>query len=103
MTDALTLPATPSATPPPAASTSYRWRWPALAVILTGSVMEMLDSTVTSIAGPTIRADLGGGASLIQWLGVAYTLVSAGASDEFCLTGPGSNEEISNEVASDLD
>jgi MFS family permease len=36
--------------------------------------MEMLDSTVTSIAGPTIRADLGGGASLIQWLGVAYTL-----------------------------
>lgn len=74
MTDALTLPATPSATPPPAASTSYRWRWPALAVILTGSVMEMLDSTVTSIAGPTVRADLGGGASLIQWLGVAYTL-----------------------------
>ncbi|MFE3455822.1 MFS transporter [Nonomuraea sp. NPDC059194] len=70
MTDALTLPATP----PPAASTSYRWRWPALAVILTGSVMEMLDSTVTSIAGPTIRADLGGGTSLIQWLGVAYTL-----------------------------
>ncbi|MFF5213115.1 MFS transporter [Streptosporangium sp. NPDC000396] len=74
MTDALTLPATPSATPPAAAPTSYRWRWPALAIILTGSVMEMLDSTVTSIAGPTIRADLGGGTSLIQWLGVAYTL-----------------------------
>ncbi|MGW4476101.1 MFS transporter [Nonomuraea sp. NPDC004354] len=78
MTDALIPPttpaATPSAPPPPAASTSYRLRWPALAVILTGSVMEMLDSTVTSIAGPAIRADLGGGTSLIQWLGVAYTL-----------------------------
>jgi EmrB/QacA subfamily drug resistance transporter len=70
MSDVLTLPAAP----PPVAFTPYRWRWPALAVILTGSVMEMLDSTVTSIAGPTIRADLGGGTSLIQWLGVAYTL-----------------------------
>ncbi|MFC7713405.1 hypothetical protein [Nonomuraea recticatena] len=64
MTDFLTPPATPSAAPAP-----YRRRWPALAVILAGSVMEMLDSTVTSIAGPTIRAELGGGTSLIQWLG----------------------------------
>ncbi|MEU7900437.1 MFS transporter [Nonomuraea sp. NPDC049152] len=52
----------------------YRWRWPALFVILTGSVMELLDATVTSIAGPVIRADLGGGASMLQWLGIAYTL-----------------------------
>ncbi|MFD5091790.1 MFS transporter [Amycolatopsis thailandensis] len=52
----------------------YRWRWPALFVILTGSVMELLDMTVTSIAGPVMRASLGGGTAMIQWLGVAYTL-----------------------------
>ncbi|MER5323468.1 MFS transporter [Streptosporangium roseum] len=54
--------------------TPYRWRWPALFVILAGSVMELLDATVTNIAGPTMQADLGGGTSMIQWLGVAYTL-----------------------------
>ncbi|MGW0804479.1 MFS transporter [Nonomuraea sp. NPDC002799] len=52
----------------------YRHRWAALAVILAGSVMELLDATVTNVAGPTMRAELGGGTSLIQWLGAAYTL-----------------------------
>ncbi|MFF5208480.1 MFS transporter [Streptosporangium sp. NPDC000396] len=52
----------------------YKRRWPALFVILAGSVMELLDATVTNIAGPTMRADLGGGSSMIQWLGAAYTL-----------------------------
>ncbi|MFG6192793.1 MFS transporter [Nonomuraea sp. JJY05] len=58
----------------PAAPAPYKWRWPALAVVLAGSVMELLDATVTNVAGPTMRADLGGGTSLIQWLGAAYTL-----------------------------
>jgi EmrB/QacA subfamily drug resistance transporter len=58
----------------PAEPAPYKWRWPALAVILAGSVMELLDATVTNVAGPTMRAELGGGASLIQWLGAAYTL-----------------------------
>ncbi|GGT35850.1 MFS transporter [Nonomuraea spiralis] len=52
----------------------YRRRWAALAVVLAGSVMELLDATVTTVAGPTMRSDLGGGTSLIQWLGAAYTL-----------------------------
>ncbi|MEV6033458.1 MFS transporter [Nonomuraea sp. NPDC052116] len=64
-----TRPAQTPATPAP-----YKWRWPALAVVLAGSVMELLDATVTNVAGPTMRADLGGGTSLIQWLGAAYTL-----------------------------
>ncbi|MFI7223281.1 MFS transporter [Nonomuraea angiospora] len=64
-----TRPAQAPATPAP-----YKWRWPALAVVLAGSVMELLDATVTTVAGPTMRADLGGGTSLIQWLGAAYTL-----------------------------
>lgn len=57
----------------PAPPAPYKWRWPALAVVLAGSVMELLDATVTNVAGPTMRADLGGGTSLIQWLGAAYT------------------------------
>ncbi|MGH8875754.1 MAG: MFS transporter [Stackebrandtia sp.] len=59
-------------------SAGYRWRWAALSVILAGSAMELLDSSVTAVAGPTMRADLGGGAGLIQWLTAAYTLAMVG-------------------------
>ncbi|WP_406312688.1 MFS transporter [Streptosporangium sp. NBC_01639] len=69
-----TLDTHPAQAPGGAEVAPYRWRWPALFVILAGSVMELLDATVTSIAGPTMQADLGGGSSMIQWLGVAYTL-----------------------------
>jgi EmrB/QacA subfamily drug resistance transporter len=55
----------------------YRWRWAALFVILGMEIMDMLDALVTTIAAPTIRADLGGGASTIQWLGAGYTLAMA--------------------------
>ncbi|WP_055590580.1 MFS transporter [Peterkaempfera griseoplana] len=55
----------------------HRWRWAALFVILAAEVMDLLDAMVTNIAGPSMRADLGGGASVIQWLGAAYTLSMA--------------------------
>ncbi|AXI80390.1 MFS transporter [Peterkaempfera bronchialis] len=55
----------------------YRWRWAALFVILAAEVMDLLDAMVTNIAGPSMRADLGGGANTIQWLGAAYTLSMA--------------------------
>jgi EmrB/QacA subfamily drug resistance transporter len=58
------------------APAAYRWRWPAMAVILAGSVMELLDMTVANIAGPSMRAELGGSASVIQWFGIAYTLAT---------------------------
>ena len=57
--------------------TPYRWRWVALFVILAVEVMDLLDSLVTTIAGPVIRDELGGSLSLIQWLGAAYTLSMA--------------------------
>ncbi|MFF9769101.1 MFS transporter [Streptomyces sp. NPDC014636] len=63
---------TPTATPAP-----YRWRWAALFVILAAEVMDLLDAVVTNIAGPAMRADLGGGASTLQWLAAAYTLSMA--------------------------
>ncbi|MEW2294795.1 MFS transporter [Streptomyces sp. NPDC006743] len=55
----------------------YRWRWAALFVILAAEVMDLLDAVVTNIAGPSIRADVGGGASTLQWLAAAYTLAMA--------------------------
>src|SRR4051812_4092356 len=55
----------------------YRWRWAALFVILAAEVMDLLDAMVTNIAAPTIRAELGGTAAVIQWLGAAYTLAMA--------------------------
>ncbi|MFG1683647.1 MFS transporter [Nonomuraea sp. NPDC049269] len=49
-------------------------RWAVLAVILAAAVLDLLDATITNVAAPTIAADLGGGAALIQWLGAAYAL-----------------------------
>jgi EmrB/QacA subfamily drug resistance transporter len=36
--------------------------------------MDLLDSTITTIAAPTISARLGGGEALIKWLGASYAL-----------------------------
>jgi EmrB/QacA subfamily drug resistance transporter len=52
-------------------------RWPALFVILAAEVMDLLDALITSIAGPTIVRDLGGGETLIQWLAAGYTIAMA--------------------------
>src|SRR5262245_33856028 len=62
---------------PAADAPAYRWRWAALFVILAAEVMDLLDALVTTIAGPTVRADLGGSESVIQWLGAGYTLAMA--------------------------
>src|SRR4051794_33654010 len=60
----------PSGEAPPA----YRWRWIVLAVVLVAEIMDLLDSTVITIAAPTVRAELGGGASAMQWWAAGYTL-----------------------------
>ncbi|GGK70038.1 putative actinorhodin transporter [Sphaerisporangium melleum] len=61
----------------PPQTAPYRWRWAALFIVLAAEVMDMLDAMVTNIAAPTIRAELGGSAAIIQWLGAAYTLSMA--------------------------
>ena len=58
--------------PMPALAT--RTMWLILAAVLIADVLDLLDSTLTIIAAPTIAADLGGGAALIKWLGSAYAL-----------------------------
>ncbi|MFI6662817.1 MFS transporter [Streptomyces sp. NPDC050523] len=51
-----------------------RARWAVLAVVLAADVIDLLDATITNVAAPTITRDLGGGASLVQWLGASYAL-----------------------------
>jgi EmrB/QacA subfamily drug resistance transporter len=60
-----------------AATATYPWRWIVLAVVLAAEIMDLMDSTIVTIAGPSVRRDLGGGASMLQWLSAGYTLAFA--------------------------
>ena len=51
-----------------------RAAWAVLAIVLIADVMDLLDSTITVIAAPTISARLHGGPELIKWLGASYAL-----------------------------
>jgi MFS family permease len=64
-------------TPTEAPSAAYPKRWLGLFAILAASLMNLLDSTVGSIAAPSIRADLGGSLSTLQWIAAGYTLALA--------------------------
>lgn len=62
--------------PPPAADPSRlttRLRL-ILAVVLLADILDLMDSTITNIAAPTIIRDISGGESLIKWLGASYAL-----------------------------
>ncbi|MBY8881464.1 MFS transporter [Streptomyces sp. PLK6-54] len=48
--------------------------WAILGLVLLADALDMIDSTVTTIAAPTVAADLGGGPGLIKWLGSSYAL-----------------------------
>lgn len=53
---------------------SSRRMWAILGLVLLADAVDVIDSTVTNIAAPTIAGDLNGGVSLIKWLGPAYML-----------------------------
>lgn len=55
----------------------YRHRWMVMTVVILADVMDLLDATVANLAGPSIRADIGGGQSTLQWILAAYTLTFA--------------------------
>jgi EmrB/QacA subfamily drug resistance transporter len=55
----------------------YRFRWIVFACILAADVMDLLDATIVNIAGPSIRREIGGGQSTLQWILAAYTLAFA--------------------------
>lgn len=48
--------------------------WLTLIVVLLADAMDLIDSTITNIAAPSIVADLGADESVIKWLGAAYAL-----------------------------
>ncbi len=54
--------------------TSSRLMWAILALVLLADALDVIDSTVTKIAAPTIAEELHGGQGLIKWLGTAYML-----------------------------
>jgi EmrB/QacA subfamily drug resistance transporter len=58
-------------------ATPYARRWLVLAIVLVAEVMDLIDGTIVNVAAPAIRADLGGSATTLQWLGAAYTLAFA--------------------------
>jgi EmrB/QacA subfamily drug resistance transporter len=59
------------------AGTGYRYRWMVLTVVLIADVMDLLDATIANLAGPSIRADIGGSETTLQWVLAAYTLTFA--------------------------
>ncbi len=56
---------------------AYRWRWLALVAVLTAEIMDLLDTTIVGIAAPSIRSDIGGNGTTIQWIAAGYTLAFA--------------------------
>src|SRR5689334_13027379 len=52
-------------------------RWVGLSAILAATLMNLLDSTVSNVAAPAIRADLGGSLATLQWIAAGYTLTLA--------------------------
>jgi EmrB/QacA subfamily drug resistance transporter len=48
--------------------------WAILGLVILADALDVIDSTITNIAAPTIAHDLGGGITLIKWLGPAYML-----------------------------
>ena len=55
----------------------HPYRWWVLALVLAAEVMDLLDATIVTIAGPAITGDLGGSSATLQWLLAAYTLAMA--------------------------
>src|SRR6201992_671420 len=69
--------ATETAVPQPGTkspSLSTTLLWVVLGLVLLADALDMIDSTVTNIAAPTIVRDIGGGQALIKWLGSSYAL-----------------------------
>ena len=72
-----TQPPEASTRPPLLGPDGYRHRWMVLVVVMVADVMDLLDATIANLAGPSIRHDIGGGETTLQWVLAAYTLTFA--------------------------
>jgi len=70
-------PAANPASKAPGTDDVFPHRWVGLGAVLAATLMNLLDSTVSNIAAPSIRADLGGTTSTLQWIAAGYTLALA--------------------------
>ena len=52
-------------------------RWLGLFAILAATLINVLDTSIVNIAGPTIHRELGGNYTALQWLTAGYTLALA--------------------------
>ncbi|HEX8007664.1 MAG TPA: MFS transporter, partial [Trebonia sp.] len=59
-------------------STGGRARWVALTVVCTGSLMNVLDTSIVGVALPAIRHDLGFSQASLAWVVNVYLLVFGG-------------------------
>src|SRR4051812_39282872 len=73
MSDTQTHPVTTGAPAAPTGRTTHPTA--ALGVAMLGFFVVALDSQVVNVALPSIRADLGGGLSGLQWVVTGYTLM----------------------------
>src|ERR1700678_2100477 len=73
--------ANPSAATKPAVRNPLRWF--VFGVVIAANIMDLMDATIVNVAGPSIRAALGGSSSTLQWLPAGYTLAFA----VFLITG----------------
>src|ERR1041384_6651099 len=62
-------------TPPPPLPLNQAWL--VLTVVFIAEIMDLIDTSVANLAGPSIRADLGGGPMTLQWVLAAYTAAFA--------------------------
>ena len=69
----------PDSSPSPSAlqPLPLRRAWLVLLVVVIADVMDFIDSSIANVAGPSIRADLGGDESTLQWVLSAYTAAFA--------------------------
>src|ERR1700760_267503 len=66
-----------SSAAPSTSTLPLRAAWLVLVVVIIADLMDLIDSSVTNLAGPSIRADLGGGQVTVQWVLSAYTAAFA--------------------------
>jgi EmrB/QacA subfamily drug resistance transporter len=57
-----------------AAPTGHPYRWLILAVMLAAEIMDLLDSTVVNVAGPSLQRSLGATPTALQWVIGGYAL-----------------------------
>jgi EmrB/QacA subfamily drug resistance transporter len=62
---------------PTPGSLPLRTAWLVLVVVVLADLMDLIDSSIANLAGPSIRSDLGGGQVTVQWVLSAYTAAFA--------------------------